>query len=97
MISDLPSTATITSNASEPEDGQSVSFDCSATPGKPDIDDYVWYHQGDYKADTVSSTWILSAVNLATDDGEYTCAGRNTVGPGPTSNPAIITVYCKYM
>jgi len=94
-LADRPDKASISVNDTTPEHEQTVKFECRASGGRPEILEYIWYKQNAEANRSPSSQWLKGPLDYSSDDGEYSCAARNTVGNGLMSDAETITVTCK--
>jgi len=79
-LADRPDKASITVNDTTPEHRQTVKFECTASGGRPEITEYIWYKENTEVSRSPIPQWLKGPLDFSLDDGDYSCTAGNTVG-----------------
>jgi len=71
VSSDQPTTPTLTTDNSDPTDGDAITLTCTATESA--VNNYEFKLGSTSLASGSSSTYSMSSATIGTDDGSYTC------------------------
>ena len=85
---DKPATPTISTDNSDPVDGESITLTCtSSTAG---VTSYVWKQDGSTLSGQTSQTYTIAASAIGSDEGSYTClAYVDTVASDPSAGHSV--------
>ena len=91
VFSDKPTTPTLTTDNSDPTDGDAITLTCTAVEAA--VNNYEFKLGSTSLASGSSSTYSMSSATIGTDDGSYTCiASIDTVASDASS---ALSVACE--
>ena len=91
VFSDKPTTPTLTTDNSDPTDGDAITLTCTAVEAA--VNSYEFKLGSTSLASGSSSTYSMSSATIGTDDGSYTCiASIDTVASDASS---ALSVACE--
>ena len=83
LLSDKPTTPTLTSSVADPTDGDAITLTCATT--STGITQYEFLLDGSSVSASASDTLAIGAATIGTNDGSYTCiASIDTVASDPS-------------
>ena len=92
MSTDKPQTPVVSTDNSNPTDGDSITLTCTSSTGA--VNGYTWQLDGSTISGQTGQTYAIAQADIGTHEGAYTCVALIDTVASDTSSA--LTVNCKY-